>query len=196
MRTIFAALLALVVAASSGCSTVEKRIESNNKFAVEKVNNACEALSAFPERYAECVSGEKNPFLDCYQEKVTNRVMPSEALAICRVSVDSRGRVEPGVSPNPRTGDEKFGVNPPYRYNGYNGYGGYRGYSGGHNGYGGYGGGDWPRNKTVVNQVGSVFTVQPSQAAQAVPQQPPMTLQSVQCAMGRKEARQLGIDCP
>lgn len=137
-------LIALIFAglALVGCGSVQNRIESNNDFAINQVNKACEALTAFPVKHAECVAAEKNAFVDCYAEKVKNRVMPSEALAICRVAVDSKGKLEPTVSANPRDGDQRFGVNPSYGYPGYAGAGYPRG-NGGYNGSSVYTGNTW-----------------------------------------------------
>jgi len=194
-KIVWPALLALVVLTSGGCMTTEGLIQKNNEFAVAKVNGACDALAAFPERYARCLDGKENAFLSCYEEKITARVMPSEALAICRVAVDSRGKVEPGLSANPRTGDERFGVNRGYGYGNY----GYR--DGYYNGsYGGYGGYNWPTNPTVVNRIGPMFTTEGPTSATSVnhqlsPQQPQATLQSRQCERNPDVARQMGINC-
>lgn len=187
-------LAVLAVAVLGGCATTaEHRIDRNNEFAVAKVNGACDALSAFPERYARCMAGEEQAFLDCYEKKITARVMPSEALAICRVAVDSKGKVEPGLSANPRNGDEQFGVNSP----GYRGYGnrGNRGYGYGNGGNHGYGGGyrSGPVVPTVVNQIGPMFTVQPAPAPIQYQQAPAVALPS-QCANLR--AVGLGAGCP
>jgi hypothetical protein len=181
----------------SGCATTESRINRNNDFAVAKVNSRCEALQGNPEYYAQCQKASE-AFLNCYAEKLGSAAMPSEAWAVCRVAVDSHGKVEPGLSANPRKGDERFGVNRPYdgyynrTYGGYNGNGYYGGYSGGYRAYGDQGYRRAPVNPTVVNRVGPMFTVEGSTPGnrQVVlqPQAPVFSQRAAQCATSREGA--------